>query len=73
MKTRSKRSYIDGEKQWLRELFLDLSTKAGYESPEALATQLHMLHEGAYIAYAITDIPDAAIQARNAAAILIQR
>ena len=67
------RVVIEGEKRWLRELFFDLATEAGFDDADALATQLHMLHEGAYIAYAITDIPDAALQARNAAAVLIQR
>jgi AcrR family transcriptional regulator len=67
------RAVIEGEKRWLRELFLELVTRAGFDEPDALATQLHMLHEGAYIAYAITDIPDAALQARNAAAVLIAK
>jgi AcrR family transcriptional regulator len=66
------RAVIEGEKRWLRDLFLELLTRAGFDEPEALATQLHMLHEGAYIAYAITGIPDAALQARNAAAVLIR-
>jgi AcrR family transcriptional regulator len=62
---------IEDEKHWLRGLFLELASEAGFDAPDELATQLFMLHEGAYIAYSITGIEDAPRQARNAAAVLI--
>ena len=65
------RPIIEGEKRWLRELMLKLATEAGREHPDDLATQLHILHEGAYIAYSITGQHDAARQARSAAETLI--
>lgn len=65
------RPVIQGEKRWLRSLFRDLAAQAGYSDPDSLATQLHLLHEGAYIAYSITGIQDAAWQARAAAEVLL--
>ncbi len=65
------RPVIEGEKRWLRSLFRDLANEAELPDPEALATQLHLLHEGAYIAYSITGIGDAARQARAAAEVLL--
>ena len=65
------RPVIEGEKRWLRSVFRDLATEAELSDPEALATQLHLLHEGAYIAYSITGIGDAARQARAAAEVLL--
>jgi AcrR family transcriptional regulator len=56
---------------WLRRTFAELSGQAGAQAPDRLAAQLQMLHDGAMIAAHIDDDPDAAEQARSAAAALL--
>jgi AcrR family transcriptional regulator len=55
------------QKRWTRDYFLDLARQAGARDPESLASQLLMLHEGAYITYAMVDDLNAAMRARDAA------
>ena len=57
---------------WLRRTFAELCGQAGAQAPDRLAAQLLMLHDGAMIAAHIDDDPDAAEQARSAAAALLR-
>jgi AcrR family transcriptional regulator len=59
------------QKIWLKSYFSDLASQAGFVDPDALATQLLMLHEGAFIAYAMAGERSAASSARAAAEVLI--
>jgi AcrR family transcriptional regulator len=59
------------EKKWTRECFTSLAREAGAADPEKLGSQLTLLHEGAYVAYAMANDVDAARRARDAAEILL--
>src|SRR5699024_2965936 len=59
------------QKQWTREYFTNLAREAGAANPEIVGSQLFMLHEGAYVAYSMVDDADAAREARDAAAALL--
>jgi AcrR family transcriptional regulator len=61
------RPVIEGQKRWLHNLFQKLLSDAGIAETDALATRLLLLHEGAYVTYAIMGRNDAAHQARLAA------
>jgi AcrR family transcriptional regulator len=59
---RSTRSY----RSWMRELFTELSTRAGARDPEMLARQLQLLYDGAASAGNLDHDPQAAATARAA-------
>ncbi|ONK14697.1 TetR/AcrR family transcriptional regulator [Streptomyces sp. MP131-18] len=65
------RKIIVAEKKWLHTLFHELLTEAGAPDPGTLATQLLSLHEGAIVATAIADAPDAAAAVHAAADALV--
>ncbi|MGW1727810.1 TetR/AcrR family transcriptional regulator [Streptomyces sp. NPDC002306] len=56
---------------WVRGLFTELATAAGYAAPEALARQLHLLYDGAGQSARMDRDPSAATTARAAAASLL--
>ncbi|WP_291413118.1 TetR/AcrR family transcriptional regulator [Actinophytocola sp.] len=56
---------IRAEKEWMRELYERLAEEAG--APAAVGAQLHLLHEGAIIGYAVAAQADALDNARAAA------
>jgi AcrR family transcriptional regulator len=62
---------VRNEKAWTRDYFVELAREAGVPDHEKLGRQLLMLHEGAYIAYAMADESDAAQAARDAAEVLL--
>lgn len=59
------------EKAWMLALFTQLARDLSARTPDQLARQLFMLHEGAVIAYAIAGDDAAVATARDAAATLI--
>lgn len=59
------------QKIWTRNYFAELARQAGAHEPETLGSQLLMLHEGAYVAYAMVGESDAAERSRDAAAVLV--
>lgn len=63
---------IRAEKRWLLRLFVELAEAEGYRQPEAVATQLVCLIEGATVLRSISDITEAVAQSRNAAAVLLE-
>lgn len=66
------RQIVVAEKTWLRDLFTDLLREADVPDPATLAVQLLSLHEGAIVAYAITEETDAAASVRRAAETLVR-
>ena len=56
---------------WVRGLFTELATEAGYADPEGLARQLHLLYDGAGLSARMDRDPSAATTARTAAAVLL--
>jgi AcrR family transcriptional regulator len=56
---------------WTRRLFLDLATELGAPDPEALSRQLVLLYDGANVAAKMDRRPEAALEARTAAALLL--
>ncbi len=60
-----------GQKVWTREYFTRLAREAGVSDPETLGSQLALLHEGVYIAFAMAGDEDAAEHARSAADVLL--
>ncbi len=62
---------IRAEKAWMRDLFTALVDEAGYDDPEALGAQLHLLYEGAVVALTTADQPDSVELARAAARTLL--
>ena len=63
---------IRAEKRWLLRLFVELAEAEGCRQPEAVATQLVCLIEGATVLRSISDITEAVAQSRNAAAVLLE-
>ena len=63
---------IRAEKRWLLRLFVELAEAEGYRQPDAVATQLVCLLEGATVLRSISDITEAVAQSRNAAAVLLE-
>lgn len=63
----------DEYRQWLRALFTDLATASGAAEPEQLARHLVLLYDGAAISARMDRDLDAAMEARAAAATLIDR
>ncbi|WP_256727389.1 TetR/AcrR family transcriptional regulator [Streptomyces acidiscabies] len=61
------------QKAWMLAYMEDLAAEAGAESPDVLAAQLLILHEGACIANSMRSVDDAARHAEQAAAILIEQ
>ena len=59
------------QKSWIRDYFTSLARDAGVTDPETLGRQLMILHEGAYVAYAMAGEQDAARDARKAAETLL--
>jgi AcrR family transcriptional regulator len=55
----------------LRGLFVELSRNAGADDPEALASQLHMLYDGANLSVRLDGDPEIASAERAAAATLV--
>ena len=55
----------------MRALFADLASQAGAAEPERLARQLHMIYDGASLSTRMDRDPAAAVNARAAAAILL--
>lgn len=62
---------IRAEKRWILRLFVELAEAQGYAQPDAVATQLVCLLEGATVLRSISDITEAVAQSRTAAAILL--
>lgn len=62
---------IRAEKRWLLRLFVELAESEGYAHPDAVATQLVSLLEGATVLRSISDITEAVAQSRNAAVVLL--
>ncbi|MGV9349958.1 TetR/AcrR family transcriptional regulator [Streptomyces spiralis] len=58
-------------RSWVRDLFTELATAAGYADPEALARQLQLLYDGAGQSARMDRDPSAATTARAAAAALL--
>lgn len=56
---------IRAEKQWMRELYERLAEEAG--APAGVGAQLHLVHEGAIICFAVAAQPDALANAKAAA------
>jgi AcrR family transcriptional regulator len=59
------------EKAWMRQLFTALCAEAGYDDPDRLGGQLHLLYEGAVVALTAGDQADALDLAREAAGRLL--
>jgi AcrR family transcriptional regulator len=64
---------IVAEKIWLRDLFRDQLAEAGIPEPQALASQLLALHEGAIVSHSIAGDTTAAAAARAAAQTLVEQ
>ena len=64
---------IRAEKAWMRDLFAALVEEAGYDDPDRLGAQLHLLYEGGVVGLTAGDDPDAVHLARAAAAQLLVR
>jgi AcrR family transcriptional regulator len=62
---------VRAEKAWMRQLFTALVEEAGYDDPQELGAQLHLLYEGAVVALTAGDLDDALVLARRAAARLL--
>ncbi|MFI5526701.1 TetR/AcrR family transcriptional regulator [Streptomyces platensis] len=61
------------QKAWLLAYLEDLATEAHAEDPEALGSQLLILHEGACIANSMRSVEQAAERAEQMAAVLIAK
>jgi AcrR family transcriptional regulator len=61
---------IRAEKEWMRELFIDLVDEAGLPG-DLLGPQVHLLYEGATVAHTAGGRPEAVEVARSAAASLL--
>jgi AcrR family transcriptional regulator len=62
---------VRAEKVWMRRLFVALVEEAGYDDPDRLGGQLHLLYEGAIVMLTAGDDPHALVHARRAAARLL--
>ena len=62
---------IRAEKEWMRRRFTQLVTEAGVPSPGATAATVHLLYEGALVAFTAGDDAEALTTARKAAAQLV--
>lgn len=62
---------IRGQKVWARQLMDDLAREEGAAAPESLAVQLISLLEGAAVLRSISAIPDAVVESRRAASVLL--
>lgn len=62
---------IRGQKLWQRELFASLAREEGCSDPVGLSAQLISLLEGATVLRSISEVPDALVESRRAAAILV--
>jgi AcrR family transcriptional regulator len=60
-------------RQWSHDLFVQLATEAGVESPLTLARQLHLVHDGALMSARMDQDPKVAQTAKAAAEVLIDR
>jgi AcrR family transcriptional regulator len=56
---------------WIRTMFRDLCVELGAEQPDKLARQLHTLYDGASLSARMDHDPRVALDARQAAAVLI--
>jgi hypothetical protein len=56
---------------WIRDLFAHLAAEAGAANPETLGVQLQLLYDGAAISARMDKRPQAAVAARDAAAVLL--
>jgi AcrR family transcriptional regulator len=61
----------DNYRGWVRSLFADLASQAGAAEPDRLARQLHMIYDGASLSTRMDRDPAAAVNARAAAAVLL--
>lgn len=64
---------VRAEKTWVRQRFEELLRAEGYEDPQAGATQLGVLIEGATVLRSISEVPDVIAQARRVAELIIAR
>jgi hypothetical protein len=60
-------------KQAVHDLLHDLAVNAGAEEPQMLADQLTLLFEGAVVVRHVTNIREAALLARQAAELILER
>src|SRR4051812_14859111 len=65
------KSVCDESRVWIRTMFTNLARDAGAADPEALATQLVLLYDGASIAAQMDGNPSAAASARTVAAVML--
>lgn len=68
---RPARSVVHGHKRWFRRVLRELAQEAGARDPEALASQLHLLIEGANARMLAESDWDAIADARSAATALL--
>ncbi|MGW3647948.1 TetR/AcrR family transcriptional regulator [Streptomyces sp. NPDC000878] len=61
------------QKAWMLAYMEDLAAEAGIRSPDALAAQLLILHDGACIANSMGSVDEAARRAEEMATVLIER
>ncbi|MFC5752509.1 TetR/AcrR family transcriptional regulator [Actinomadura rugatobispora] len=59
------------QKAWLRGLYLELATEAGYDAPGPLADRLVVLHEGAVVMFSVGGMAHATDIARETADLLL--
>jgi len=64
-------SVCDDARAWIRGLFTDLAAAAGAPDPAALAAQLVLLYDGAYVSARMDRNPGAAMAARAVAETLV--
>lgn len=62
---------VRAEKDWMRRLFVALLEEAGYDDPDLLGGQLHLLYEGTVVMLTAGDEPGALENARRGAARLL--
>ena len=65
------RKVADGYREWLRGLFAELATEAGFADPDTIARQFMLLYDGAGQSAKMDHDPSAATTARGAAAVLL--
>ncbi|XVQ13364.1 TetR/AcrR family transcriptional regulator [Spirillospora sp. CA-255316] len=59
------------QKAWLRGLYVELATEAGYDDPESLADRLIVLHEGSVVMFSVGGMAHATDTARETADLLL--
>ena len=64
---------VRAEKTWVRQRFEELLRAEEHEDPQAGATQLGVLIEGATVLRSISEVPDVIAQARRVAELIIAR